>query len=482
MPEVDHPGFNVIGHVTGNLGLGVLARNVVRTLVRLGYPVAVLDVDPGLGRGRHDLSLEALSVERPNGLPYRINLFVLPAPSLHQQLLILERLVLDPSRINVALPMWELSVLPPGWRRIFEFFDVIVAGSPFIRATLDFSLSGTFVLHGPQPVFVPDTVRADRARFRLPADKIVFLTAYEPNSDPIRKNPEGTVTAFLDALAGHPHALLVVKANNAVLDGVEHPSLTRLRERADGSDQVLVLTDDYPYADVLSLLASVDVVVSLHRAEGLGLVPMEAMGLGKPVVATAWSGTMAYMNHCNACLVDYDLVPVEGSAGAYEQMLSGVPADWAEPKLPTAAAWMKKLTEDAALRKALGQRAKKAIEEYTAEALKGGYFGELEAIYHNRDILCSKIAERAQQYEKLHAPIDALIQSRGPPMHLADAVARNRMLSQELERAEARFATALANAETRLSDTLASTSWRITAPLRALVTSVRRLRRNAGGD
>ncbi len=465
MPKLTrHPGFNVIGHITGNLGLGVLARNVLRTLVTLGYPVAAFDVDPGLGRGRHDLSLEGLSFKAPDELPYGINLFVLPAPSLQDLLPSLERLVLNTSSINVALPMWELSVLPPGWKAIFEFFDVVVAGSTFIRSTFDFSLSNTFVVQGHQPIFLPGDVRADRKRFGIPEEKTVFLTAYEPQSDPHRKNPEGAITAFLSACSDDPDTLLVVKANNAAVDGVEHPSVTRLRRLADGSDRILFLTGDYPYADVLSLLASVDVVVSLHRAEGLGLVPMEAMALGKPVVATAWSGNMAYMDHTNACLVDHELRPVEGSAGIYERLLSGVSATWAEPNLVTAAAWMKKLANDPAFRVDLGREAKAGIEAHNAEALRGVYLDELGAVYSHRDILCPKIVERRERFERLCAPLDALIERDRSTMHLADAVARNRLLSQELEMAEA-----------KLSDLHASTSWRVTAPMRFISSNAPRI-------
>jgi glycosyltransferase involved in cell wall biosynthesis len=471
----DHPGFNVIGHVTGNLGLGVLARNVVRMIVMRGYPVSVLDVDPGLGRGGHDLAFEGLLVRSPDALPYSINLFVLPAPSLHALLLDLDALVLDESRLNVALPMWELSVLPLGWRSIFEFFDVLVAGSTFIRSTLDFSLSNTFVLEGAQPLFLPGEAPVDRRRFGIPEHKIVFLTTYEPHSDPRRKNPQGAVEAFLRALSDDPHACLVVNANNAAVGGGEHLSLAHLRGLAAGCERVFFLTEDYPYADVLSLLASVDVVVSLHRAEGLGLVPMEAMALGKPVIATAWSGNMEYMNHTNACLVDYALSAVPASADTYHQLLGGVPAVWAEPNLVTAAAWMKRLADDAAYREALGRRAREDIEAYNAEALRGAYLEELETVYRHRGILCPKIAERRQRLEKLREGPDALIEREGPTTHLAAAVASNRICSRELAMTQAR----LAMTQARLSDLLASTSWRVTAPLRSFVTAVRRLGKTA---
>lgn len=41
---------------------------------------------------------------------------------------------------------------------------------------------------------------------------------------------------------------------------------------------------------------------------------MEAMALGKPVIATGWSGNMRFMDHGSACLVSYDLAPVSAKA------------------------------------------------------------------------------------------------------------------------------------------------------------------------
>ena len=43
-----------------------------------------------------------------------------------------------------------------------------------------------------------------------------------------------------------------------------------------------------------ALTACADIVLSLHRGEGFGLVMAEAMLLGKPVVATGWSGNTDY--------------------------------------------------------------------------------------------------------------------------------------------------------------------------------------------
>ena len=57
----------------------------------------------------------------------------------------------------------------------------------------------------------------------------------------------------------------------------------------------IVIDRQLTYAETLSLNASCDVYVSLHRSEGLGLNLLQAMTLGRPVIVTGFSGNMDFM-------------------------------------------------------------------------------------------------------------------------------------------------------------------------------------------
>jgi glycosyltransferase involved in cell wall biosynthesis len=46
-------------------------------------------------------------------------------------------------------------------------------------------------------------------------------------------------------------------------------------------------------------MAACDAYVSLHRSEGTGLTITDAMALGKPVIATSWSGNMGFVDVSN---------------------------------------------------------------------------------------------------------------------------------------------------------------------------------------
>jgi len=90
----------------------------------------------------------------------------------------------------------------------------------------------------------------------------------------------------------------------------------------------VVIDRSLSYAETLSLHASCDVYGSLHRAEGLRLNRLNAMSLGRPVIATAWSGNMDCMTPEDSCLVD--LVPVRASHYADRPAAIGPDPVWAK--------------------------------------------------------------------------------------------------------------------------------------------------------
>lgn len=384
MPSTDF-GFNVIGHVSGNLGLGVSARNIVQALLDNGFPVAVLDVDPGLGRGKREMRFESLMVSTSDALPYAVNLLIFPPPTLVSFVPQHRSFFANPDHFNAAFTWWELPVVPPSWRPTLEFFDVLVAPSAFIRHTLDARLSRTMTIAAHHPLYLPPDIVQNRQRFGVDPGDLVYVTSFELSSDPTRKNVLAVIEAFERGLAQFPAARLIVRLNNAEDVPADNRLLKALRHASGSDPRIRILAEPLGYADVLSLYASSDVFVSLHRSEGLGLGPMEAMALGKVSIATAWSGNMDYMDHTNACLIPYKLVAATDAKGAYSaEALGGLVPEWADPDVGEAAVWMKRLAEDRALRIAMGERAAKSIARFHDNAIKSTFAFEIKALWEHR--------------------------------------------------------------------------------------------------
>jgi glycosyltransferase involved in cell wall biosynthesis len=376
----------VVGHVSGNLGLGVTARSFVQLLVNSDFPVAVLDVDPGLGRQNYDKRFEGITVRSAEELPFAINLLILAPPTLVECIDQHLTLFKDPGHFNAALSPWELSVIPQHWRRALEFFDVLVAESDFIRHTLDTQLTRALTISAHHPLYLPKDVKACRNRFGIEADQLVFATSFEAASDPARKNATAVVDAFNIGLAKIPNVSLLIRLHNAQQVSANGRLIRELRQKCERDSRIRIIDEPMTYAEVLSLYASSDVFVSLHRAEGLGLGPMEAMALGKATIATAWSGNMTYMNHTNACLVPYKLVPVTSMHRVYSsEELRELGAVWAQPDVEEAAVWMRRLAEEPQLCSKIGGNAAHDMARFQREAELCRFAVEIRSLWdHHR--------------------------------------------------------------------------------------------------
>jgi len=358
-------GINLFGYLTSNLGLGVAARNTAHMLLGNGIPTRLIDVNPGGGmQGKDSTFAEKIAADR-RAEAYSVNLFHINPDQILYLLNPFKNTVTLPGRMNVCVPFWELPRLPDTWVKPLSAMDAVLAPTHFVEAAVRDRLPDTNVIHYPQAVHVPEDIMPDRAGFDLPDNALTFVMSFDMRSDIERKNPWATIEAFRQAFPGRDDVRLVIKASNVeTIAGLER-NVARLREAASDA-RVIVIDRPMGYREILTLYASCDVLVSLHRSEGLGLSLLEAMALGKPVVATAWSGNMDFMTEENSCLVGYDMVDVVSSTQpAYGKSVSGT-QKWAEPRVSEAADWMRLLADSGEARDSLGRRAAEDARALTA--------------------------------------------------------------------------------------------------------------------
>jgi hypothetical protein len=227
------------------------------------------------------------------------------------------------------VPAWELPAYPAVWAAQLRRFDEVWALSSFIQASLAASgiashLVGQAVessaeaLSGP---FLP------RRHFGIRESAFALLSFFDLSSYASRKNPQAVLALFAMLRAALPwHDLqLVLKAKNGERDAEEWA-------RGIAADaQIKVLFQPLDSHGVRSLINACDCFVSLHRAEGFGRGPGEAMALGRLAMATGWSGNVDFMTPDNALLVDHE--PVGLRDGDYPH---GLGQSWAEPSVPHA--------------------------------------------------------------------------------------------------------------------------------------------------
>ncbi len=370
--------INVIGYLSAGLGLGTAARATVRSLIDAGIPVSTVDVELPDNRSYLDMRWSHLNAQ-PHELQHPINIWHLNPLDAR---MVRERYpMIEQGRFNATVPFWELSRPPLDWLAALSGYDLMLAPSRFIEGVFsgDTSTSVRYYPLGMEPVAVQESGTI-RQRFHIPLETFCFYTAFDLNSSIQRKNPIAAVRAFSLAFGARTDVTLVIKINGSLAD----PRAHELRTILERVKNVAVIEEYVSYEDTIAIVGACDAFLSLHRAEGFGFGPFEAMTLGKPVVATGWSGNMDYMDETNSLPVQYVLTPVSALIRDYSQLRFDRTAYWAEPDVHHAATLMIRLVSDREYAATIGERARQKAAERNTDFLSGKSIEVLLAAYGAR--------------------------------------------------------------------------------------------------
>ncbi len=336
------------------LGVGAAARLTADGLRRAGLKPELDDLAPQL-----ELPLYArrdFPISRPGG----VWISHCNAPELKRMVYMYPNAALS-SRYRIGYWAYELERLPQDWRPTAQALHEIWTPSQFVADAVSRSIGDDIpVTVMPHPTADLSHIQGDRARFSLPPGAFVVLVLFDLRSTRARKNPDAAVEAYLRAFPEPDgRTLLVCKVSGSEKAPVE---LAKLKRRMDGRQDILLMTERLEDEGVWGLIASADVILSLHRSEGYGLVLAEAMKLRRCVVATGWSGNMDFMNAGNSVLIPFRQIAVNDPQKQY------VAPDqtWADADVAAAAAALRRLQADPIGRRRLGERAFETLTAHEA--------------------------------------------------------------------------------------------------------------------
>ena len=345
-------GMNLIGYYKADLGLGEALRYMAKALAQSSIPFLIRQFSPTLRTRQGNHSLDAYVQAECS---YMVNCIIIN-PDMLYRLPIWVSYAEWTKRYNIGHWFWELSDFPKEWRYALPLIDEIWVNSDFNAQTMrqahprvtKIPFAIEFEIPGPQ---------FTRAYFNLPQEGFLFLSSFDFHSSIHRKNPHAVIDAFLMAFADNSNIVrLAIKS----IHGDSYPNeFMALKAKAQNDPRIIFIDSQFTTEEMRGLLQCADCYVSLHRSEGVGLGMAESMYLGKPVIATAYSGNMEFMSQSNACLISYQLIDVKSHE--YPHANNQV---WAEVSIQEAAMAMQKMISQPVWRQAIATQARKDMLEH----------------------------------------------------------------------------------------------------------------------
>ncbi len=327
------------------IGVGSAARLTAEGLRRAGLAPQLDDLAPQL-----ELPLYARR-DFPLVDPGGVWISHCNAPELKRMIYMYPNSALS-GRYRIGYWAYELESLPQDWRPTARALHEIWTPSQFVadavRRSIDDDIAVTVM---PHPTADLSHIEGDRVRFGLSGTAFVVLVLFDLRSTRARKNPDAAIDAYLQAFPEPGgRAMLVCKVTASDKAPAE---FAKLKSRIGARQDIMLLTDRLDDEGVWRLIASADVLLSLHRSEGYGLVLAEAMKLRLCVVATGWSGNMDFMDAGNSVPIPFHRVPVKDPQKQYVAPHQV----WADADVAAAAAALRRLEADPVARRIMGDRA-----------------------------------------------------------------------------------------------------------------------------
>lgn len=381
--------MNIVGYFRANLGLGGSARLVARSLEEAGRPYHALTADH-LAKA-HQVTATA-KIQEADCI-YPTTLFCVDAMHIPIMIFQLRKKKIHETYL-IALWYWETTEVPANRLRALDSVEEVWVTTKYMFEHLQ-GRTKALVRLIPQPVEVPTASIGNKSKADFGcSDAYMFFFCFDCHSSFARKNPNAIIQAFQQAFQNNENVQLVIKSQNANhYPHLLHPILKSIENdpRIKWIDASLEINKQF------ELIKICDCYVSLHRSEGFGLSLAEAMKLGKPVIATGYSGNMDFMNVQNGYLCPYTLIPLKGCDGLGPYPPIG---SWADVNVTSAAHWMKHVfynPDDAAQKAKCGQtlietaHCPKVVGEAIVKELErieeGIHIGESRGLRYRKGIL-----------------------------------------------------------------------------------------------
>lgn len=337
-------GVNVVGYVSFSLGIGEDCRSTFNALRSVGINTNLIDFSPNNLKNRANNILSYAISEKAS---FKVSIICLTPEEFMRYFLNDCSNALKDSYIIGYWP-WELPRWPKNWELANELVNEIWVSSKFIYDSIIQTTKKPVKimplcvdeLKGLEPLSSEERNNI-RHKYNLNIENIIFVFCFDLNSYLQRKNPWGSIDAFLKAFPPFPKNQINYNVNLIIKTfppESENKDWDRLKQISELDERIIILENNLKRDDLLKFYGCCDVFLSLHRSEGFGRSLAESFQLGLDVISIKWSGNKDFCSGPLFHEVPYEIVSVP--PGAYPHWPK---QKWAEPNIDEASLVLKKV-------------------------------------------------------------------------------------------------------------------------------------------
>jgi 2-polyprenyl-3-methyl-5-hydroxy-6-metoxy-1,4-benzoquinol methylase len=239
----------------------------------------------------------------------------------------------------IAMTVWETDTMPTQWcNTLNHALEVWLPCEFNVKAFQTQLRSGiTRIPHPAIPRNGSHPLSEPRQFLQVSDEDFVVYSIFEWQD---RKCPSQQMKCFLEAFSATDKAVLILKMNPGAA-GVAAKGLEEARRQVPSRARVELRCEGWDETQIAALHRRGDCYLSLHRGEGWCYPLFEAACNGTPVIATAYSGPLDYLDQEHHQLVPYQLTPVRQPYMYYHPRMK-----WAEPDATNATARLRWVFEN----------------------------------------------------------------------------------------------------------------------------------------
>lgn len=376
----DNVGLNIIGWHSGQFSIGISGAKLIRSAIKVGIDVNAIELD--MPPDHHFTLPEKLDFQLSRSIAHPINFVIVNAAEFIYPLNGIPGVIWD-HKYNIGYWAWELDTFHTEWIALMKKVDEVWCPSTFvqnaIKNTEGYKLNPIPVRvlpipHEPKEIAPKKGEQKSKLLYEIfdehkKTKPFVFLVAFDYHSFVERKNPIASIKAFLDAFPAEEDKekkyQLIVKSHFGTTADIDEMKVV-----ANHDSRVIFLNELLSNSDNKKLYRHQDCFLTLHRTEGYGMIILETLSNGIPVIGTNYSGNVDFFSaipqYHDKCVfpVSYKLIDIEEDFGPYKKG-----NHWADPDHNSAVKAMRKVVTTNCKKTIGSEMSKEMLSKFGSEAV-----------------------------------------------------------------------------------------------------------------